>query len=219
MTLNIKNLVRLRDVILADLDTRLDMSSILPEASHENSIVSINECGTVGCIAGFAIIHFRDEMKPNDTLWNAAESWLGMNYEQSLRLFGGLFSTKKLDHIDRQDALTELNRLIHKHWFDKAYAGLQAQGWERSTRESNNSCVYRSPEGKNCAVGKMLEEGEYLPAMDGQAWSHADFTAAGLLPGLTEDQFDAIQKLHDVNRDPEDMQAAFDAYAQRHNLS
>lgn len=123
--------------------------------------------------------------------------------------------------IDHDTIVAELRRLIHKHWFDKAYAGLEAQGWEKSTIPNSRRCQYYSKyTNRRCAIGHMIDPTAYRPAMDlHQSWILEEFNSEGMLLGLTQEQFDAIQEMHDLSRSPLQMKAKFDAYRAEHNLS
>ncbi|WP_353645741.1 hypothetical protein [Mesorhizobium sp. WSM2239] len=222
--MNIKNLVRLRDAMLADTNTTFNMVNVLPERDGDK-VGDITDCGTVACIAGLAVIHFITEMDPKLHPWDAAEKWLGLTKEEGYRLFGGQWAAmdKSMHQITKDEALAEINRLIHKYWFDRAYNGLAGQEWQQSKKWSGQ-CMYLDPNnGRRCAVGHMIDPELYDPDMDGDSdggvWGWVSFTHQDLLPGLTLDQFNRIQKMHDSNVTPDNMQAEFDAYRTEHNLT
>ena len=48
--------------------------------------------------------------------------------------------------------------------FDKALFGIRAQGgWSFA-----GTCLYRSPNGRRCAIGHLLEDSEYMTKMEGK---------------------------------------------------
>ena len=52
--------------------------------------------------------------------------------------------------------------------FDKIVIGLDAQDWERSTKNNNHGsdCMYRGDHGRKCAVGHIISDEEYDADMD-----------------------------------------------------
>lgn len=101
----------------------------------------------------------------------------------------------------------------HRHHFDLAYKGLEAQRWEISKNPISNSCMYRDPTGRKCAIGHMVD---YRPEMDLHPWGYSNFQDVDMLVGLTVWQFVDIQALHDFALGPEDMKRRFDRYRDRH---
>lgn len=51
--------------------------------------------------------------------------------------------------------------------FDRMVAGLRAQNWKKSTQSpTSKTCAYRNPNGLKCAVGHILDDEDYDPAME-----------------------------------------------------
>ena len=73
--------------------------------------------------------------------------------------------------------------------FDKAVAGVRAQGYQISMDEKTN-CVYRGPNGLRCAVGHLIPDELCQPAFedvtgDGLVKLHLDHIKPGIdLEGL-----------------------------------
>ncbi len=166
------------------------------------------------CIVGFANKIF-------DVDFNSEHEWFGLAEQEFTEMCLGLwFSPSKLPQISRGEVVAELRRRVHKYWFDKAYDGLAKQGWKASLLDEM-SCAYRSPDDPNCrcAIGHMIDPAQYRTAMDSANWGFRSFAIAGLLPGLTDDQFYNIQELHDLSKGPDDMKSKFDAYRLEHKLT
>lgn len=85
--------------------------------------------------------------------------------------------------------------------FDKVWAGLKAQGFERSV--VNDRCRYRGPNGTKCAAGHLIPDEEYVTKMEGggvysRPWFKEKFNRNEL-------QFiSCLQLIHDspYNNDP-----------------
>lgn len=56
----------------------------------------------------------------------------------------------------------------YQRWFNKAVAGLAAQGFERSI--SNGAlCMYRGENGRKCGIGQLIPNSSYDPSMEAKA--------------------------------------------------
>lgn len=54
--------------------------------------------------------------------------------------------------------------------FDKAVAGLAAQGFEQS-KDAYGGCAYRGEDGRKCAMGHCITDDQYLRINEGEAAS------------------------------------------------
>lgn len=82
--------------------------------------------------------------------------------------------------------------------FDKVWAGLKGQGFERSITEEG-ICVYRGPNGTKCAAGHVLPDEEYDPEYDEGGGCHV-----GIIPWFANNFHDSeysflvtLQRIHD----------------------
>lgn len=110
--------------------------------------------------------------------------------------------------------------------FDKAVAGVRAQGYQLSLDEKTN-CMYRGPNGLRCAVGHLIPDELYQPAFegvtgDGLIGLHLDHIKRGidlerlahlrqLLPDSLAPLLSELQGLHDgIESDCEGIPAEFE---------
>lgn len=102
----------------------------------------------------------------------------------------------------------EEQKAIHQRIFDKAFKGLQSQGFVRSTLRG--ACQYRGLDGLRCAIGHVLPDDVYEPSMEGNNVGYLlceeDFRkrfegsqdpAAKDLLGADEDFLAEMQDAHD----------------------
>ncbi len=57
--------------------------------------------------------------------------------------------------------------MTNQEIFNKVLAHLRTQG-RASTSNTNMSCLYRGPDGDKCAVGCLIPDDKYDPAMEGR---------------------------------------------------
>ena len=114
--------------------------------------------------------------------------------------------------------------LTNQELFDKAYAGLKAQGFARAiitaiTQSGNVAqCRYRGDDNKRCAVGHCIPEDKYDENMEGARGARLLYR----LEIITEDQFefvDGLQRAHDNSTLPEMMQDRLRALAFEYDLT
>ena len=106
--------------------------------------------------------------------------------------------------------------MTNQEIFNKAYIGLASQGFEQSTDE-DGTCLYRSTDGKKCAIGWCISDKDYDPSMEGKP---SDFLPIALFGEEVDHNFlNGLQVTHDENCDPEEMRKALDYLAHIHNLT
>jgi hypothetical protein len=112
--------------------------------------------------------------------------------------------------------------MTNQEAFNRAVTWLLAQG-KKSIRSSGtiNVCLYRGPDGLRCAVGTLIPDAEYHPAMEGKRAavvcglaanqeSLPPFLVAPSLVGLNAALLTSLQLIHDglpVVRWPEALRA------------
>lgn len=70
---------------------------------------------------------------------------------------------------------------VAQKMFNDSYLHLKKQGKAWVMDKDGGSCVYQSADGNSCAVGCLLQEGEYDPKMEGLDVGTA--RRMGLIPG------------------------------------
>ncbi|TPL42591.1 hypothetical protein [Mesorhizobium sp. B2-4-5] len=108
--------------------------------------------------------------------------------------------------------------MITQQTFNTTYLGLQAQGWQRSYSETEMACLYRGPNGRKCAIGHLIDDGDYTSDMDALdsspgCFNLEDFRRRGMLMELSLAEFKLLRKAHDNNEEPDEMKAAFEDIA------
>lgn len=91
---------------------------------------------------------------------------------------------------------TETTAMTAQEVFTKVATHLIAQG--KPAFDAVGQCAYRGEEGSMCAVGCLIEDHEYVPAMEGE--SVETLAANGLLPDRLcghEVMLNDLQHLHD----------------------
>lgn len=57
--------------------------------------------------------------------------------------------------------------MITQEQYSAVYLGLESQGWQRSFNDERTICLYRDPSiGRKCAIGHLIADEDYTPAMD-----------------------------------------------------
>lgn len=122
---------------------------------------------------------------------------------------------------------------IEQRTFDAAYIGLALQGWIQSVSQSG-TCLYRHEvDGKKlaCGAGHMFRDDQYHPDMECTRATEGLVAAAIRKNGLDPHFAGMIQKCHDGEKgveedhlpftamDPDQLQAAFIAFANHHGLT
>lgn len=115
--------------------------------------------------------------------------------------------------------------------FNKAYLGLAGQKFERSANKQG-SCLYRSPDGKKCAVGHLISDEHYASHLESKSvfsWDvNQALTASGVdlidrgiadVTSEAEQVLNECQQCHDNSVSPEDMQQLLQKVAAAHNLT
>lgn len=82
-----------------------------PEDFENYEIDRPASCGTVACIAGWALA-LNGGYEKSDSWEEFSAHWLGLSRDKAHSLFFGRWSRKGLNDITRQEAIDELNRLI-----------------------------------------------------------------------------------------------------------
>lgn len=107
--------------------------------------------------------------------------------------------------------------------FDAIVSGLREQGGQ-SLDEMQLSCAYRGENGRKCAVGQVLPDPSYNPAMEGMGLKR--LLDSGLLPPATQEEFDLhqdllreMQNIHDGVAYVSDWEYAFRDAAERFDLT
>lgn len=82
-------------------------------------------------------------------------------------------------------------------YFNRAVEGLAKQGFTRS--QHRRQCLYRSPNGKKCALGHLIPDDRYSESLEGRGVSHALLVDVGFGELSLEDEefFNNLQTCHD----------------------
>lgn len=90
--------------------------------------------------------------------------------------------------------------------FDKAYAGLSAQGFAQSSL--GDRCKYRGPDGRRCAVGHLIPDDEYREEFDRPFSGLLLYGVRRQCPslsGVSLRRLIELRRAHDRTRGPDDM--------------
>jgi hypothetical protein len=112
----------------------------------------------------------------------------------------------------------EEEQALRQEWFNKAWAGLKSQGFERSVN-SNDTCYYRGTEGRRCAIGWLMPDENYRPEFEGNAATADIISACGINP--TDSNMGwlcNLQSMHDGYHTPEEMVVALRRFAEQSGL-
>lgn len=69
------------------------------------------KCGTVACIAGWAVIHFDKKLPEEKSIADRAQDILGLGNNETRSLFMGHWSDKDTDAISKAEAVARLREL------------------------------------------------------------------------------------------------------------
>jgi len=86
----------------------------------------------------------------------------------------------------------DLFRTVASHLF--------RQGCQSTRKINPNECLYRGPEGRKCAVGFLIPDSSYSPAMEGRGLDSLIEDFGGVLPQAILDNsslLHRLQQLHD----------------------
>lgn len=107
--------------------------------------------------------------------------------------------------------------------FNKAYRGLESQGFQRSARRDR--CLYRGPDGLKCAVGWLIPDEKYegrieMYVLNINELEFMEYLTPILGPLTPEDVIFLrhLQSAHDQPA-PDDMKYALHRFASTHNLT
>lgn len=111
--------------------------------------------------------------------------------------------------------------------FDKAVAGLATQNFVQSIvvqLSGINSCVFRGPKGRKCAIGHCLEDDE----IEYETYNNNEYTkfesntgtcmVAAKKYDVTLTEIDNLQTCHDASKTPERMKKTLVLFAATNNL-
>lgn len=108
--------------------------------------------------------------------------------------------------------------MTNQEMFDKAVAGLAAQGFRRSVLnegELEECCQYRGPDGMKCALGHVISDEQYNRSIEG---SRAHDAIRALKLPLKENAANELQDCHDEAKGPDDMKRRLRKFADNWNL-
>jgi hypothetical protein len=114
-----------------------------------------------------------------------------------------------------------LNSMTLQQMFTQAACGLASQKWVRSTGEGlagSTVCKYRGAEGRRCAVGWCLTEGEYACIEEGDVAEEVA-TTLKVEDDRKVDLLMSMQNAHDTCKSPERMRENFVVLASDYDLS
>jgi len=115
--------------------------------------------------------------------------------------------------------------------FDNVYLGLMSQGFRQSvvtfnidTPHTHQMCKYRGEGGLKCAVGWLIPDDMYDDELEDCGGIRYNPPVIDLLKlvGITEDQVEflaELQRCHDINKDPREMQTMLNKIAECNNLT
>lgn len=110
--------------------------------------------------------------------------------------------------------------LSRQEIFDKAYRGLEAQGFEKSFGEYGR-CAYRGSEERRCAAGFIIPDDRYDPSMEGLGADNVvEIFHLRDIVAYSEDIFIwSLQLCHDRTSTPEEMQNCLREFAREYALT
>lgn len=105
--------------------------------------------------------------------------------------------------------LKTLNEASAQQVFDQVVTHLLTQN--KQSRNTSGMCMYRNAEGLKCAVGCLIAEDEYKPAMEGKLW--CILVETSFVPHIHKILIMDLQFIHDVYS-PVDWAKELQLYAQ-----
>ena len=111
----------------------------------------------------------------------------------------------------------KLTKTKKQKFFNTSYAGLRDQGFNMS---EDFSCMYRSDNGRRCALGFLIPDDKYNQNIEGSGPGEV----AHLIVGDDFDSdvvkfFEDLQVCHDESSSSEDMKWRLGKFAEEHNLT
>lgn len=113
-----------------------------------------------------------------------------------------------------------MTKALKQKLFDKAVLGLAKQKFKQS-RTNDGYCMFRGPHGLKCAVGHLIQNGQYTKRMDdtGEV-DEAVMEACGVKPSNVMGAFlRELQACHDDEENPAEMRQALIEFARYRRLS
>ena len=110
--------------------------------------------------------------------------------------------------------------LTQQEIFNKAYAGLKAQGFNRAVRDTGPLaiCQYRGEDGLKCAIGHLIPDEKYEEGLEGLCASVPEVRDASGTSGVDWNFLDDLQVCHDEGNTPEDMERLLKRFAADYEL-
>lgn len=90
--------------------------------------------------------------------------------------------------------LVTLPQATEQEVFDQVVIHLFTQK-TKSVDGNNETCVYRTPDGKKCAAGCLISDEEYDSDIEGEAWTK--LVEKGFAPNAHVKLISALQRVHD----------------------
>lgn len=119
--------------------------------------------------------------------------------------------------------------LTQQEIFNKAYRGLKSQNFQQSRPRTLQYCVYRSPDGLKCAIGHLIPDELYTPAME--IFSNTETTISFNMilevcgiPAEHASFATKLQQAHDYNQEVDgtinnDMESRLKSFARFYHLT
>jgi len=107
--------------------------------------------------------------------------------------------------------------LTRQEIFDKAWSGLEFQGFRRSATSAG--CAYRGDGGLRCALGWLIPDERYHHSLEGRGVGEPEVLNA---TGISHEDADfaiALQGVHDFARGATEMERRLLAFARKHDLA
>jgi hypothetical protein len=103
--------------------------------------------------------------------------------------------------------------------FDAVWAGMESQGWKRSTDE-DGWCMYRGVDGRRCAVGHLIPDDLYRPSMEVSGVDDKPVRTVLRAIGVENISFlYELQKAHDGAPSGAPLREEFRCVAKEHGLT
>jgi len=101
--------------------------------------------------------------------------------------------------------------------FDLAWNGLKAQGFRRSMNGS--TCAYRTHDGRKCAIGYLIEDGDYRHSFEGRDAYFGPVREAARIASADASFAADLQHCHDEAGGPESVEGNLRRFASTHDLT
>lgn len=108
--------------------------------------------------------------------------------------------------------------MTFQEMFDTAFAGLESQGFKKSSNLKLGGCCYRGDNGVKCAAGFLLPDNEHTDEnnrtpVESHPWFSNNFNQEELT------FLERLQKAHDTSAGPKSMRNLLIDLAERYNLT